>query len=464
MDGNYNASDVIDFFYRLPKSLQHQLLHQVRQMFWPAIQTSQNFCDVLKNLNTQSKAVLFSCVQDDLPNAIRSVEDFVLIAMYLRSEQITQVWDKCSLLTPKTPRELGQLIKVLPSSYLEALVASYHPEAVNGLEIGLMLRMLSKSQIEKVYSWLDQLLNVIQIDHSDDFDAIMPFLNKAQRKQVFEKNWLALPEMIHNSLDFNKIFKYLDYAQIHLLFYSVDLSHVCHTCQDMILILSSLPFAHVKRFYFHLPQTEESWGLILGELPKEKAELLTYYFPRSLSNGQCFANMQMFLDKPKQQQLFELFFHKFVIMIKTEDDLKHCCRYLDNEQKKIILMKCAYHIFQWPYARQILQEVYPELTTFILHFPKYHSFVIALLSHQSDKIEQEFKCLLLQIFEHGNDNQDISLLSEQLVVLHPNWTHVLNQSLHLGMSLNEEHTQDVFRLVIHQKIEDLIYLKHSIKP
>lgn len=127
-------------------------------------------------------------------------------------------------------------------------------------------------------------------------------------------------------------------------------------------------------------------------------------------------------------------------------------------------MKCAYHIFQWPYARQILQEVYPELTTFILHFPKYHSFVIALLSHQSDKIEQEFKCLLLQIFEHGNDNQDISLLSEQFVVLHPNWTHVLNQSLHLGMSLNEEHTQDVFRLVIHQKIEDLIYLKHSIKP
>jgi hypothetical protein len=464
MNGIYNASDVIYFFYRLPKSIQHQLLSHVSQMFWPAIQTAQNFCDILKNLNTQSKAMLFNCVKQFLPNAIQSVDDFVLVAMYLRSEQIIQVWEQCCSLTPKTLRELGQLIKVLPSSYLETLVASYRAEAVNGLEMGLMLRMLSKPQLEIMKPWLEQCITLIQIHHPDDFDAIMPFLNQAQRKLVFEKHWLALPGMIHNGDDFNKIFKYLDYAQIHLLFYSIDLNHICHTCQDMMLILSSLPVAHLKRFYLHLPQTETAWGFILGNLPQDKAELLTYYFPRSLSNGESFANMQMFLDKPNQQQLFELFFHKFVTMIKTEDDLKHCCRYLDTEQKKTILIKCAYHIFQWPFARKLLEEVHPDLISFIQHFPKYHSFVIALLSHQPDKIEQEFKCLLPQIVEHGNDVKDISFLSEQFVVLYPNWTHVLNQSLHLGMSKDEEHTQDVFRLVIHQKIEKLIHQKHSIRP
>jgi hypothetical protein len=463
MDSIYNASDVIYFFY-LPKSVQHKLLSHVSQMFWPAIQTPQNFCDVLKNLNTPSKAILFHCVKEYLVNAIHGVDDFVSAVMYLRSEQVMQVWEQCSPLTPKTPQELGQLIKLLPASYLDTILASYYPKSVNGLDIGLMLRMLSKPQLESISSWLEQCVSVMQICHPEDFDAIMPFLNKAQRKYLFEKNWLTLPGMIQNSEDFNKIFKYLDYAQIHLLFYSIDLNHICHTCQDMLRILSSLPLAHVKRFYSHLPQTDTSWGLILGTLSEDKAELLMYYFPRSLSNGESFANMQMFLDKGNKQQLFELFFHKFVTMIKTEDDLKHCCRYLDTEQKKIILMKCAYHIFQWQYAIQLLEEAHPELMIFIQHFPKHHSFIIALLSHQPDKIEQEFKYFLYRIFEHEHHIKDYSFMSELLATLYPNWTHLLNQSLHLGMSENEEHTKDVFRLVIQQKIEDVIHQQHSLRP
>ena len=461
MDGIRHASDVVYFFNHLPKSVQHQLLRQFSQLFWPAIQTAQNFYDVVKNLNTTSKTVLFHCVKEYVFDAIHTVEDFVLIVMYLRSEQVLQVWEQCGSLTPKTPRELGQLMKVLPSTCHEALLASYHPTLLNGLDLALMLRMLSKPQMESISFWLEQFVPLIQIKHSDDFDAIMPFLNKTQRKRIFEKIWLTLPEMIQDSKDFNKIFKYLDYSQIHLLFYSVDLKCICHTAEDIKLILASLPVAHVKRFYLNFPQTAECWGLILGTLPMEKAELLMFYFPRGLSNGESFANMQMFLDKPHQQQLFELFFHKFVTIIKTEEDLKQCCRYLDTKQKQLILMKCAYHIYQWTYARQLLQTVHPELHALIERFPEYHSLAIALLSHQPDKIEQEFRQFLGNMGEGEQHEKKYLLISEQLATLYPNWTHVFNQSLHLSLSTGEEHTQDVFRIVIHQKIQEMVQKPHT---
>ncbi len=436
-----SAADVLYFFNNLPLEQQNACMPQLKSQFWHAINDPEMFSMVMAELDEPHRDQLFELVFEDLKNSIHQIHDFISILRYLKPAQRDTLWSVSRPLDIHCLTELAQVFELLDTEHYVEVLQNLPPFQKTGLELGLLLGMLSPSQRRKLHTWINSIIPELYIVSSEDFHAVMQYFDDIQKCKLFDRVWLMLPSMIDSSHAFSRIFEFLTRSQADLLILSINLSHLCHNTAECLEMMQFIPKKHIKSLYLSLPEDANQWGILLGELPMEKAELLMNKLPQKFYSGESFAQMQMFLDAPARQQLFILFYKKLSLLLKNGSDLVSCFTYLNTKEKESLLTKCANNIFHWlnqdPILKAIFREDYPEFVLFLDEMPNAKEFASALLSRDHHYIREQFKELL----KLGSPLDIISHLS----VFHPKWTPLINKALCLKKATDEEHFKQLLR-------------------
>lgn len=446
MINQWSAADVLAYFDKPTPTIE-------KNYFFEALQSPKTFCHVMSLIQPEQRDFLFNLCFSTLLSQISNVDDFVKIALYLTPQQKQTLWENISPIEIKNLLELAKLLKLLEPSCYPVLLQSTEQLQKTGLEVGMLLGMLSLKQKEALRDWIGKIIPDLIILSSEDFQHAMQNLNDAQKKILFDRVWLTLPGMIQDSHGFERVFSCLSPVQSSLLLLSVDLSGICVSTLDRLEILKSLHKNQLKRLYISFPEDAAQWGVILGQLDEERLQILINKFPKNLYNGRAFAELQMLNSPQARNKIFDLFRHQFSLLIKNANDMMATFRYLDGGQKDFLWQRFAYEIHHWikqePAFFRLFANEHPDLFEFFQRLPNRFQFVMAVLSEKPERIKQQFDELLKPNTKSSGQffpsRVDISDLLEALCVLNPRRCAILNQALGLGLDRLALLSEDAFK-------------------
>lgn len=449
---SWSAADVLRFFDQKSQPIEKQALLAYKNVIYDALSLPDDFAQVMSLIMPYQRDIIFDLLFPDIISKISCVDDFVKIALYLTPEQKKTLWENIPPLQINSLLELAKLINLLEPSCYPLLLQSCGKLQKTGVEFGMLLGMLSSIKREALDNWILKSLPELIILSSEDFQAPMHYLNNAQKKVLFDRVWLTLPGMIQNSHGFKRVFSCLTPAQSSLLLLSIDLEKICFNTIDKVEVLTSLHKNQLRRLYITFPDNASHWGVILGNLEPEKAQIIMSKFPKNLYNGRSFAELQMLNSSKVRNHLFDLFQHKFSLIVKNVEDFLQVFSYLDGGQKDYLWQRFANELPLWikqePAFFRLFANEHPDLFEFFQCYPNHLAFVEAVLSEKPERIQHQFEQLLKprsksrsQFFQ---SNYAQASLLKAIEFLHPRRAAILNQALNLHLNKVDLLSVDAF--------------------
>ena len=205
------------------------------------IKTGEDFCNVLTYLSAEQRKAVYNNMKDKLPNIIKTGRDFYDVLAYLSAEQCNAVYesmkDKLSDII-KTKKDFNDFIDVLT--------------------------FLSAEQCKAVCESIkDNLLDIIK--SALDFRNILRYLHSEKGYTIYEVMKDKLPGIINSTSDFNKVLHYLSAEQCKAVCESVEhkLSDIITSPNELTLVIGEDP-KNLKTYFLN--------KLLISFLDKYKSE------------------------------------------------------------------------------------------------------------------------------------------------------------------------------------------------
>jgi ankyrin repeat protein len=368
-----------------PPSGQQEALDKADEdTLYAPIKNAMTFHAIMRLITPMERRIIYEDVKHQLPQLIKTIDDFRLISPYLNHKQQALLFDTVKTILVESVQSVQDCLNLLVSltldqhSFVFETIKTRLPSLIGSIyDLNLVLRFISPQQKKDLYSVclpgcihsvldFQKVLEGAQpenytliyecmkaelptlIDSIPDFISVIKYLPVEQSEELYDR---LLPGPIQSAADFREMMQYIPPNKHSLFFKKMEtrLPELIHSIHDLRDIMSQLGAYQLdivcQSILGDKIQSADDFYVVLKHLNLGQRGLVLQYMikqlPYLIKSVDDFHDLLQYFTTEDRSVIFNAMEKKFFTLTPSDKPIDTILEYLTDEQKDTIIDSMA---------------------------------------------------------------------------------------------------------------------------